>query len=125
MSLQQFDFREDLLAQHVERNKFLFEHRHLQLMDEQINGIALLMSVESHIPIQNHVAKGILDLQPEARIKMAAGKLDDETAAVLVRNALAMFLLGCNWPTEHDNVDMVEFRHLLREQAMSLGIFRP
>jgi hypothetical protein len=103
-------------------NTFLYEHRNAQPTEKNYLDAAEFMSETAGFEINMERAKGILDLYPHARIKLAVyNGLGDTEVRDLVSDAMANFFLGCDWPRYGDNVDTTIFCRALYAQAVKMG----
>lgn len=103
-------------------NSFLYQHRDKKPTEQHYLHAAEFMSAQAGFEIDVEMAKGILDLYPHARIKLAEyDGLGDTEVRDLVASAVANFFLGCDWPTYGDNVDTTVFCKALHKQAVAMG----
>jgi hypothetical protein len=102
-------------------NTFLYEHRNAQPTEKNYLDAAEFMSETAGFEINMERAKGILDLYPHARIKLAVyNGLGDTEVCDLVLSAMSNFFLGCDWVTYGDKVDLTIFLAALHKQAVAM-----
>lgn len=103
-------------------NSFLYQHRDKRPTEHHYLQAAGFMSASAGFKIDVEMAKGILELYPHARIKMAEydGIRDTEVCGLVV-DAVAHFFLGCDWPIGGDKVNATVFCKALRQQAIKMG----
>jgi len=105
-------------------HKALYSLRDFPLNRFEETDVPSFVKEHTELEIPNDVLKNILDLYPEARIRIVQnyGKIDTDVGDIIL-DAISHFFLGCSWPTGADNVDMPFFMGVLKAQAKTFNIF--
>ncbi len=113
-----------LLKIRRDRGVWLLEHRWARPSADALADAARVFSEMTGVTTDPGRLDAILELYPEARIKVALdGGARDTAARELLTDVAASFFLGSRWPSEEDEIeaDLGEFLRLLRRQASAMG----
>lgn len=100
---------------------FYYENRDLMPDDETYADAAEFLRAVTKVDISPEMAKAMLSLYPEARIKIAEYGVSDSDCHDALCFAAAHFFLGSTWPNYGDKIGVPKFVDCLQAEAVRMG----
>lgn len=110
-----------LAQRHKESVIFYQENKDKQIKEEDYKNA--LISIESYIDISltEDQLINILSFFPFVRVRMAVYGVEGQGNAEDLCDMISSFLMGVQWPTFGDDVDIDDFMALLHQRATEMG----
>lgn len=113
-----------LLTLHADRMEWFRLNSERSPATFQFEQIASMMSELTELQLSSLAAREILKLFPYEKALLAQDILDEDIDDTVVRstiaNVMAVFLTGCSWPKNRDDVNIDEWSVLIVEAGQRL-----
>lgn len=111
-----------LINMRRDSTKFFTDNADAQPTNENMKDAAAFISEITELQVSSEQTKQILKLYPHVRIKLAIyNGISDTDVRDGLSGAAAHYILGCEWPTFGDDLDVCLFVEALKREAIHHG----